>query len=158
MHSDTDSNLIGRFKGFPCHAFVRITGDCLFHDPNRIDDIVATYRNYYPKYRGLANWLPFRTVSEGLDCEIMSTELLAQLDRDPQCPRETFMTYAGEKGYLSPYPPEDQHRYPIGEDLHLSIDTPEDFERAEKMLAILGNSEWRYEKTLEAYRQVTSVS
>lgn len=154
MVGPKDDDLISRHQvaSIGYDAFVRITADCLFHDPQLIDNMVATYRNRYPKVRGLSNRIPYRTVSEGLDCEIVSSELLAQLDRDPQCPRETFCTYAEEKGYLSPYPPAELHRYPIGQDLHLSIDTPEDFARAEKMLKILGNDEWRYEETLKAYR------
>ena len=153
---NTDDDLLTRhLHSMPSdgNAFVRITADCLWHDPLRIDSMVRDYRLYYPRYLGFSNKIPYRTVSEVLDAEIVSMELLAQLDRDPNCPRETFCTYAEEKGYLAPWPIMTQHRYPIGEDLHLSIDTQEDLDRAEEMLKWLGsNDRWNYEETMAAYR------
>lgn len=160
--SPNQNDLIQRHLGASAlvmaDAFVRITGDCLFHDPSQIDAMVADYRKHYPKYRGLTNWGHGRIVSEGLDAEIYSTELLAELDRDPKCPREDFATYAASNGYACQWgwTPYVSQYSAVNE--HLSIDTQEDFDRAEKMLKILGNDEWRYEKTLEAYRQVTGVS
>jgi spore coat polysaccharide biosynthesis protein SpsF (cytidylyltransferase family) len=115
--------------------------------------MIRMYKTYYPKFRGMTNWGFGRTVSEGLDAEIYSLELLAELDRDLKCPREDFATYAAQNKLVEAWPLRRDPLYPIGQDIHLSIDTPEDFDRAERMLKILGNDEWRYEKTLEAYRQ-----
>lgn len=151
-------DLIRRYKyatqKYNADAFVRITADCLFHDPEYVNAMVRDYRNTYPRYRGLSNWKGGRVISEGLDAEIYSTELLMELDRNPKCPREDFAVYAAENNLVGQWPPIENQRFPIGHDLHLSIDTQQDFDRAEKMLKILGNSEWRYEKTLEAYRKV----
>ena len=150
--ANPEENLISRFLrcSIASHAdaFVRITADCLFHDPFYIDRMVRHYRDSYPQYRGLTNRYPTRTISEGLDAEIYSTELLAELDRTPDCPREGFAVYAEEKGLIAPFQPRTQ---PLGQDLHLSIDTQEDFDRAEKMLKILGNDDWLYENTIRAY-------
>ena len=149
-----DSDLIGRYKdqwmADPFDAFVRITADCLFHDPAKMDEIVSQYRKDYPRNRALSTW-PHRLYSEGLDCEVWSTELLMELDRTPECPREGFATWAINQGKCLTFSPMVKEN--AGEP-HLSIDTPQDFSRAEKMLKILGNDEWRYEKTLEAYRKV----
>ena len=147
-----ETDLITRIKDV-CNwrgamAFVRVTADCLFHDPYIIDKAVMFYKGFWPKCRLMASW-PERVMSEGLDYEIMSTELLSELDTDKDCPREDFMTYAinkhGQKQALTPMK---------GEDLHLSIDTQEDFDQAEKMLEYLGNDRWSYVDTKEAYRHV----
>lgn len=157
IYYQTDEDLISRFGCATFHArasaFLRATSDCLFHDPKLIDELVGAYRMTYPRYRGIAN-SPQRRVSEGLDAEIFSTELLAELDRTKDCPRESFAQWVIERG----------KKYKVAQlnvgvlenagTPHLSIDTQEDFDRAEKMLKILSNDEWRYEKTLEAYRQV----
>ena len=132
-------------------AFVRVTADCLFHDPAYIDAMVAGYRHLYPQFRGLSNWKSCRYISEGLDAEIYSMELMSQLDHDPNCPREDFATYAAKNNLVTQWCGRDE---PLGEDIHLSIDTQEDFDRAEKMLKILGNDCWEYSKTLKAYKAV----
>lgn len=136
-------------------AFVRITADCLFHDPAYIDSLVRDFRDAYPKLRGMSNWKGGRSISEGLDAEIYTTEFLAELDRDPKCPREDFATYASKMDCVGTWSP--WTRKDMGSDLHLSIDTPDDFKRGEKMLEILGNDNWDYQATLEAYHQVTGV-
>ena len=104
----------------------------------------------------MSNWKDGRLISEGLYAELYSTELLAELDRDPDCPREDFATYASKMDCVGrcAYTPMSNLTFFGGDEIHLSIDTPQDFDRAEKMLKILGNDEWRYEKTLEAYRKV----
>lgn len=134
---------------FFADAVVRITSDCLFHDPALIDELILRFKDSWPATRALSNW-PSRKISEGLDAEVWSLELLEQLNQDKKCPREDFATYAINKGLVAqlwgPY------RKSNGSDIHLSIDTPEDFARAEKMMKILGNHEWNYERTLEAYR------
>src|SRR3990167_804064 len=71
-------------------AIVRCTSDCIFHDPTYIDSLVRDFRDAYPKWRGMSNWKGGRSISEGLDAEIYTTEFLAELDRDPNCPREDF--------------------------------------------------------------------
>ena len=167
-HAGMENDLINRHRCAAASigkydAFVRITADCLFHDPAYIDAMVAEYRNHYPKYRGLTNWYPHRTISEGLDAEIYSMELMAELDRDPKCPREDFATYAALNGHVKTrWMPLDKlqessltdEQIKAGMEAHLSIDTQEDLDRAEKMLKILTNDEWRYSETLKAYQSV----
>lgn len=132
-------------------AFVRITGDCLFHDPVIIDRLVRVYRDNYPYCRAVSNWHPFRTLSEGLDAELYGMDLMTELDEDKNCPREDFATYVAknaERLKLAHF--RNSIELPMPK---LSIDTEEDFTRAEKMLKILGNDEWRYERTLEAWEE-----
>ena len=150
-----DENLLARIQsaGSVTHAdaVLRVRADCLFLDPEFLDAMVRDFRKYWPQREGLINWLPSRCYSEGLDCEIFTMSLLSQLDRDPLCPREDFATYSAKNCYVAPWPLAQNHRYPIGNDAHLSIDTQEDFDRAEKMLKILTNDEWNYAETLKAW-------
>lgn len=138
---------------FFADAVVRITGDCLFHDPELLDAQIRAFKENWPTTRALSNW-PDRRISEGLDAEVWGLELLEELNRRPECPREDFATYAIQHGLVQQmWGP---HREKYGEDIHLSIDTPEDLARAEKMLKFLGNDNWSYHETLEAYKRVTS--
>lgn len=158
----SERDLIQRFKyGYDFHtngeAFVLVRSDCLFIDPEVVDTLVGQFRAGQPACRGVSNW-PYRTQSEGLDCEVYRNDLLLELDRTSECPREGFAAWICNDDDRAIH-----YKFALGmqneknEGLpHLSIDTQEDFDRAEKMLKILGNDEWRYEKTLEAYRKVTS--
>ena len=146
-----EKNLLSRLIEAASHhhadAVVRITGDCLFHDPIRVDEQVKAFTDAWPVYAGLANW-PRRSVSEGLDCEVYAMSTLVALDHDSFCPREDFATYAIKKGivdsYVSDHPT-------VGAEVHMSIDTEEDFTRAEKVLKEIGNGSFRYETALEAW-------
>lgn len=132
-------------------AFVRVTADCLFHDPAFIDSMIAYYRACYPKVKGLTTWHPFRVISEGLDAELYSLELMQEITKTD--------TY-GSESWTVEIAPQLEHFKPIdrvvGSMAKLSIDTADDAARTEKMLEVLGNDEWRYEKTIEAYKQVTA--
>lgn len=161
MHYGTgpDADLITRLyecgRVLHANAIVRITADCLWHDPKLIDSGIERFRSEYPRSRGMSVW-PYRTVSEGLDFEIWSMELLAELDRTKDCPREGFAAWVCDDDDRAL-----KYRMTLGMqgkkndgEPHLSIDTPEDAKRAEAMLEILGNDEFRYDMTLSAYRQV----
>lgn len=124
-------------------AIVRVTGDCLFHDPNQIDAMVDEFRRRWPNIRGLSNW-PQRWVSEGLDCEIYGMELLAELNRDPKCPREDFATYAQQQGLMN----HNAMAQYGGKNEHMSIDTPEDLAKAERVLNAIGARNFNYQDAL----------
>lgn len=142
---------------FNAEAIVRVTADCLFHDPRLIDDVIERFRAHWPYYRAVSNWTTesgrkSRSWSEGVDCEIYSMDLLGELRETQECPREDFAAYVF--GSID--------RWKAGlvscnlndGDVHLSIDTEEDVKQAEVMLKILGNNEWRYEKTMEAHGKI----
>lgn len=140
----TRIRLTGRHQD--ADAILRVRSDCLFLDPAKLDELVAVYRAAYPTMRALSNW-PSRAYSEGVDAEIWSMELLAELDRTPECPREDFGTWAIERGLVMQMHAVCEKR----DEPHLSIDTQEDFDRATRMMKILGNDEWRYAETLKAW-------
>ena len=153
----TAENVIGRMLNVGRTAFagavVRVTGDCLFHDPAQIDLGIMKFVSEWPKHSALFSW-PRRAVSEGLDFEVWSTELLAKLDKRTDVDRESVAQWAWDRreelGVGSLYP----HCEENPGDPHLSIDTQEDVERAEKMLAVLGNDKWRWVDTQAAWRKV----
>ena len=143
--------------GYQYHAdaIVRVTADCLFHDPALIDQLVRSFKNDWPRSRGVSNW-PYRRHSEGVDAEVWSMELLAELDRTKECPREGFAAWVCNDPTRSVY-----YLMTLGMqgekndgEPHLSIDTPEDLALAEKMLAILGKDRFDYAATMEAYNSV----
>lgn len=139
---------------FKADAILRITADCLFHDPAMLEQMIGVFLETKGA-DALINWhRGARSASEGLDAAIVTRRCMAMLDLDKNCPREDWLTFLD---YSSRYRVAGL-AYPnrVGHELHLSIDTPEDLEMARKMLEILGNDEWGYGKTLEAYEEVTS--
>lgn len=131
-------------------AFVRITADCLFHDPTFIDSMIAYYRAAYPKIKGLTTWHPFRTISEGLDAELYSLELMQEVMTQDKYGSETWTVEIADQ--LEHFKP--MGGKIVGSMAKLSIDDADDAARTDKMLKILGNDEWGYEKTIEAYKAV----
>ncbi len=138
-------------RWFHADAILLVRADCLFVDPAILDDLVKTYRSCYPKVRGLSTW-PCRKYSEVMDVEVYSMELLAELSRTKECPREGFAAWLltpewnGAYGCGQRFDPAPNDGLP-----HLSIDTQEDFDRAEAMLKILSNDQWNYAETLKAW-------
>lgn len=130
-------------------AFVRVTADCLFHDPVFIDAMIAYYRACYPKVRGLTTWSPFRVISEGLDAELYSVDLMQEITASNDYDSEGWTKEVASK--LEHFKPIDRIS---GSMAHLSIDTVEDAKRTDEMLKLLGNDEWRYAETLKAYDEV----
>lgn len=150
-----ESDLVGRMlyggRMLGGSAILRITGDCWAHDPRLLDDMIRFFLDGYPKIQGVCNWNP-RTYSEGVDAEIYTMELLNRLDKDPNCPREGFASYAVAHGLLASWP---RHQGDAYKDVHLSIDTQEHLDLARRILGKIGNDCWAYDKTMEAYHEVT---
>ena len=115
-------------------AILRVRADCLFLDPALLDELVVWFREGYPFCRAVSNW-PQRRHSEGVDAEIWSMELLAELDRAKECPREDFGTWAIKNRHCIC-----QRENTCDGSPHLSIDTQEDFDRAVKMMEWLATN------------------
>jgi len=147
----SEDNLLDRLMlaGHYCHAdaILRVRADCLFLDPSMLDQLAYDFRSTYPFARSVYNW-PRRAQSEGLDAEIYGMDLLAKLESIVECPREDFGTWVLKRSLAKQLTPECDEN--SGEP-HLSIDTQENLDRAERMMKILGNEEWRYAETLKAW-------
>ena len=141
---DLLKRLIDTASWVKADVILRLRADCLFLDPALLDDLVFDWQLRYPRFRAMSNW-PRRYCSEGLDAEVYTLEALLALDRDALCPREDFASYAIKQGMVEPH----SHALMGGEDLHMSIDTPEDLRHAEKVLKRIGNDDWKYKTTLE---------
>jgi spore coat polysaccharide biosynthesis protein SpsF len=128
-------------------AIVRLTADCPFHDPLEIE---LNIRNFMALDVDLyTNWGLGRALSEGLDCAIIRTDLMDSLSRNPECPREDWISWAiGRDGILQRHAPVIPY---LGHNIHLSVDTPDDLERARRMMSILGNDNFAYNDTVHAW-------
>lgn len=150
--SDLLSRHLGAAMTYDADAALRVTGDELFHDPAMLEPACATFAES-KQADAMTNWhRGNRTVSEGLDFEIVRVSCMRKLMQDRNCPREDWLTFLDN----SPNYAVMGWAYPtrFGHDLHLSIDTPEDLEMARAMLLQIGNDEWRYEVTLDVMKWV----
>ena len=92
--SETDliQRLNGAAKKFRADAIVRITGDCPFVDPTLVDKLVKVYRDSNSNVEYVSNISP-PTFPDGLDVEVISTNLLDRLDREVTDPlRREWLT------------------------------------------------------------------
>lgn len=153
----SESDLLSRHLGAAAvtkaDAILRVTGDCLFHDPHLLD-LMATRFARNP-CDIMTNWHDGRTVSEGLDAEFVRVGAMRFLAETKSCPREdwiTFMTKSERYRVGHYWAPQE-----LGHDLHLSVDTPEDLDLAREMMKILGSDEYDYSKTVKAYETVQKM-
>lgn len=154
----SEDDLLSRHLGaaltYDADAILRCTGDQLFHDPVILEKMVAAFRNS-KQSDAIINWhMGRRSISEGLDAEIVTVDAMRKLAQNVNCPREDWMTFLdrSERFRVGGW------SYPnrVGHDIHLSIDTPDDLGIARKMMLFLGNDNWKYQNTLAAYKEVTS--
>jgi spore coat polysaccharide biosynthesis protein SpsF len=148
----SESDLLSRHLNaavtYKADAVLRVTGDCIFHDPAMLDRMIGGFLESRPD--ALVNWhLENRTVSEGLDAEIVAVKAMRLLDSDRTCPREDWPTYMDRSRKFRVMGWAYNKR--LGHEIHLSIDTPSDLERARRMLEILGNDTYGYIDTLKAW-------
>lgn len=68
-------------------AIVRITADCPLIDPDIVDLVIKTYREWYPIYDYISNTLQ-STYPRGLDTEIFSLQALDHAFNNAQKPEE----------------------------------------------------------------------
>lgn len=149
----SETDLLARHLGaamtYDADVILRVTGDCPFHDPEILDRMLGGFREMKGA-DAMGNWFGGkRTLSEGLDAEIVTVKAMRRLAQDKNCPREDWMTYL----QLSNRYKVAGWAYPTraGNNIHLSVDTDDDLERARKIMGIIGNDEYRYAMTLKAW-------
>ena len=138
---------------------VRITADDIFMDPYILDSFIELLESTYPHYTFVSNSLkpgfPY-----GMYFELFDFASLKEA-------HENAKTDA-EKEHVTPYIRERQETFPAisveaqGADLsdvYLSIDTPEDFERAKKIIRQLESAgkkhPFRLNDVVDAYKNLT---
>lgn len=139
---DVLSRFVASVEAFPCDAVVRLTADCPLLDPAMIGQVVATWRAA-PRLDYVATTL-VRTLPRGLDVELVRSDVLVQL-----CATAT----GHDRVHVTSGVYADPERYdllglavaPSGEDLRVTLDTAEDAEVLDLVVAALGNQPptWR---------------
>jgi len=124
---DVLDRVLNAARAFSIDVIVEITGDCPLIDPAVVDEVVRVYRSGSWDY--VSNILR-RTYPRGLDTQVFSTDLLAEvarLTRDP-----------GDREHVSLYIYEHPERFSLKNvesglpeefrDLRLTVDTREDLD------------------------------
>lgn len=131
---DVAGRLLAAARTCTADAMVRISGDSPFVDPGVVDTMIDVYRSATPD---LATNVLVRTFPKGISVEVISSQTLS--DAHPHMD-EDWREHVTTGFYRAP------HRYRIaaitsGVDagsIQLSVDTPEDFARAERIVSALG--------------------
>lgn len=147
-----ENDLISRYlqaaRIYESKIIVRLTGDCPFIDPELIDRMLDIFIFNWPRIDFMTNCLQ-RTFARGLDIEIMSIDLLKQLDN------VCFEKYQRE--HVVPYVEDNMDRfrtleYPnCRDDSHyrLTLDTDDDLRTLESVYSKLNRLNFTYKEMIE---------
>jgi spore coat polysaccharide biosynthesis protein SpsF len=119
----------------PCDAVVRLTADCPLHDPALIAQVVGMWRAD-PTLDHVSNFL-VRHYPRGFDTELVRSETLEEQDKTATGPHREHVT---SNIYTRP------EKYRVGgvvpgtdnSDLRVTLDTPEDAQLLDAIVATLG--------------------
>lgn len=130
-------------------AMARVTADEPLIDPAIVDNMVDMFTWAWPNIDAVYNWLP-RTYPDGQDVEIVATNKMTALDRDPSCPREDWLSYlaANRDGLIRSI-----KNYRQEKDFSMNslcLDTPEDHRKLTSVLQKIGNDIWCWGTACEA--------
>ena len=109
-------------------TIVQVTGDCPFVEPSLVGEAIAAFRDERPRPDYVSTVLGRETFPTGLDIEVFSTHLLAEVDHSTHDPHD--------REHVSLYIYEHPERYRLHgieargrrqrSDLRLTLDTAED--------------------------------
>lgn len=103
----SENDVLNRFYNasikFPSDVVVRITADDPFKEPSVIDKVIETY--LHGEYNYVTNNFP-PSFPEGLDCEVFSSKLLAEMEENS---RDSF-----EREHVTQYVFRHREKYSIG--------------------------------------------
>lgn len=164
----SEADVLARFYGAArfvdasgSDIIVRITADDIFTDTVVLDSFIDIFASLYPRFRFVSNSLrpgfPYGAYIEVFD--------FASLQHAHENAKE-----AAEREHVTPYLRAHQETFPAISvethgldlsDIHLSVDTQQDLERAEKMLAELASAgkkrPFRLDDIVNAYKRVTNT-
>lgn len=131
-----ENDVLDRFyqvaKKFRVDIIVRITGDCPFHDPKLVDDIIGFYLKNKDKYDYVSNVDP-PTFPDGLDLWVFPFRTLERAWKEAKL--------KSEREHVCPYIWKNPHLFRIGHyesnidysDLRWTVDDATDFEFIKKV-------------------------
>src|SRR6266511_25147 len=129
-YSGSTEDVLGRTlsaaRSVGARTIVQVTGDCPLLEPSVVEEAIATYLRETPDY--VSTVLERETFPVGLDVEVFSTDLLAEIDELTQDPRDrehvSLYIYRHPERYrLVGIEARGRLRRP---DLRLTLDTAED--------------------------------
>ncbi|MBL4700548.1 MAG: NTP transferase domain-containing protein [Phycisphaeraceae bacterium] len=128
---DVAGRMLGAATFVEASAFIRLSGDSPFLDPSLVD----TLSNIFQAAQcDLATNIQLRTFPKGQSVEVISVEALSAAHKDMN---------ALEREHVTPYFYRNENHYKIVNltsgkdfgDIQLSVDTPEEFEMADRLFS-----------------------
>lgn len=129
-YSGSAADVLGRTlaaaRSVGARTIVQVTGDCPLVEPALVESAIATYRGERPDY--VSTVLSRETFPVGLDVEVFSTDLLAEVDRltKNQRHREHVSLYIYEHPERYRLVGIEAHGRQRRPDLRLTLDTVDD--------------------------------
>jgi spore coat polysaccharide biosynthesis protein SpsF (cytidylyltransferase family) len=161
VHRGPRDDVLARFAGAArghSGAVVRVTGDCPLIDPSVVDDVVRLYRETIDC--AYASNVEPRTFPDGLDVEVLSSELLEQLAAEIEDPHDREHVTSAVRRDLRRFASASVVcEEPLG-DLRWTVDTAEDLEFLREVVARLGGDRHTapMREILEAVRREPSLA
>ncbi len=135
-----EDDVLARYHGaarqYPADIVIRITSDCPLIDPAVVDRMIMFFKNHYPKYDYVSNCLQ-RTYPRGMDTEVFTFKALSEAFSEAKT--------QPEREHVTPFIYRRPDRYSLA-NVHCdknyschrwTVDTPEDFELIQNMIAAL---------------------
>jgi spore coat polysaccharide biosynthesis protein SpsF len=130
----SEKNVLNRYyetaKFYDSEIIVRLTSDCPLFDPTYIDNMINKYFELNVKYLG-PKYYGQHKFPDGFNCEIFSFDVLKEAELNAnENEKEHVSTYIIKKYSLHQYEYKLKGKYDNIklDELHLSLDTPEDYE------------------------------
>lgn len=145
VYRGDDNDVLGRFLGAwqlaPHHEVVRLTSDCPLVDPAIIDAAVAARRGADVDYMSTTN--P-RSLPRGLDVEVTTIEALRRAAQSNDAIDHVHVTPALYRDYAR-FTSAGLVFHPDASDLRVTVDTAEDANLLEEIVALEGDAAipWR---------------
>lgn len=140
-HENVARRLVETLERLPCDAFVRVCGDSPLIDPQIIDMAVELYRT--GRYDLVTNTQP-RTFPTGQSVEVVQAQVLRDALGEMHAPEHfehvTRFFYEHPRRFRI-FNLAAEQKY---DGVSLAVDTPEDLERMEKVIAGFDRPHWHY--------------
>ncbi len=148
--SDVLSRFIAAVDAFPCDGLVRVTADCPLLDPEVLDAVVAAWRA--APHVDYASSVLVRTLPHGLDCEVVSTDVLRRVDATATGVDRVHVTSAI---WTDPetYAVMGVCYAPAANDIRVTLDTDDDLTMLRALVAELGTGVPSRRSILDAARR-----